>query len=89
MNIIGCLVIGFTASALLTESRLLSTPDTKNFLMIGILGGYTTFSAFSLQTLMLARDGYLISAGLNVFLSVVLCLIAVWLGYICASMVFR
>ena len=61
----------------------------RNFFIIGILGGYTTFSAFSLQTFILAKDGYWLSAGINVFLSVALCLIAVSLGYITASLTIR
>ena len=48
--------------------------------MAGLCGGYTTFSAFSLQTLQLVRDGQWPAAGWNVLLSVVLCLAAVWLG---------
>jgi CrcB protein len=49
--------------------------------MIGFLGGFTTFSAFSLQTLQLLRDGKLMFALANVVGSVVLCLLAVWLGF--------
>jgi CrcB protein len=49
--------------------------------MIGICGGYTTFSSFSLETLKRAQDGQWLYAGGNVMLSVVLCLVAVWLGY--------
>lgn len=48
--------------------------------MIGVLGGYTTFSSFSLQTLSLARDGEWGFAALNAFASFALCLLAVWLG---------
>jgi CrcB protein len=48
--------------------------------MIGVLGGYTTFSSFSLQTLALARDGEWLFAALNAIASFVLCLFAVWLG---------
>jgi len=54
----------------------------RQFFMIGICGGYTTFSSFSLETLKRAQDGQWLYAGGNVVLSVVLCLIAVWLGYV-------
>jgi len=50
--------------------------------MIGVCGGYTTFSSFSWQTLNLVRDREWLYAGGNVVLSVVLCLIAVWLGWL-------
>jgi CrcB protein len=53
--------------------------------MIGILGGFTTFSSFSLQTLNLVQDGEWLRAGMNIFLSVVLCLVGVWLGHVLAS----
>jgi CrcB protein len=49
--------------------------------MVGLCGGYTTFSAFSLQTLNLLNDGEWFRAGANVLLSVVLCMVAVWVGH--------
>jgi CrcB protein len=58
----------------------LVSPRVRQFIMIGICGGYTTFSSFSLQTLDLARDGDWLRAGLNSVLSLVCCLGAVWLG---------
>ena len=58
-------------------------------LSCALLGGYTTFSAFSLQTLNLARSGDWLAAGLNVMLSVALCLLAVWLGHLLAQAMAR
>jgi CrcB protein len=53
--------------------------------MTGLCGAYTTFSSFSLQTLNLARDGETLLAGVNIVLSVVLCLLAVWAGFVAAN----
>jgi fluoride exporter len=61
------------------------SPDARAFVMIGVLGGFTTFSSFSLETLNLARDGEWLWASVNVAFSVVLCLGAVWLGYMGAA----
>jgi CrcB protein len=81
VNVSGSLVIGFLAALSAPEGRLLPSPGLREFLMLGICGGYTTFSSFSLQTLNLVRDREWLYAGGNVLLSVALCLIAVWLGY--------
>lgn len=79
-NVTGCLLIGIAAAFTLENGRLQITTPIQQFLMIGLLGGYTTFSSFSLQTLNLAKDGQFAMAGLNVVFSVVFCLVAVWLG---------
>jgi fluoride exporter len=63
---------------------MLVSPRFREFFMIGVCGGYTTFSSFSLQTLDLARDGDLLKAFLNTVLSFACCLAAVWLGRILA-----
>ncbi|MCZ0954659.1 MAG: fluoride efflux transporter CrcB [Rhodospirillaceae bacterium] len=89
VNVSGSLVIGFLASLAVADGRLLISPDARAFLMIGLCGGFTTFSAFSIETLDLARDGDWLWAGANVVLSVVLCLLAVWLGYMGASAISR
>ena len=85
INVTGSFVIGFLAALTEPEGRVLVSPAFRQFFMIGICGGYTTFSAFSLQTLNLVRDREWLYAGGNVILSVVLCLIAVWLGYLLGS----
>ena len=81
VNVTGCLVIGFFNTLTGTEGRWLVSPTTRTFFMIGICGGYTTFSSFSLQTLNLANDGEWLYAGANILYSVALCLAGVWLGH--------
>ena len=88
INITGSFLIGFFATMTAPEGRWLVSSTFRTFFMTGICGGYTTFSSFSLQTLDLARAGEWLYASLNVVLSVVLCLLAVWLGY-AAAMTFK
>jgi CrcB protein len=85
VNIVGSFIIGFFATLSGPDGRLLVGTTTRQFVMIGLCGGYTTFSSFSLQTLNLVRDGEWFAAGANIALSVVLCLFAVWLGHIAAA----
>jgi CrcB protein len=85
VNVTGCFVIGFFNTAAGTEGRWLVSPAARTFFMVGICGGYTTFSSFSLQTLNLANEGEWLRAGMNVLLSVALCLLGVWLGYLLAA----
>ena len=91
VNISGSFIIGSLAALASPEGRL--APETRQFttqfLIIGICGGYTTFSSFSWQTLKLAREGQWLYAGGNVLISVVLCLIAVWLGYMLGQIISR
>ncbi len=84
VNVTGSFVIGCFAALTAPEGRFLVDPTTRVFVMVGLCGGYTTFSAFSLQTLDLARDGQWLYAGANILYSVVLCLVAVWLGHLAA-----
>jgi CrcB protein len=81
VNILGSLIIGFFATLTSPGGRVVVPVDAQAFVMVGLCGGFTTFSAFSLQTLELARDGRLLSAAANIMLSVVLCLSAVALGH--------
>jgi CrcB protein len=89
VNVSGSLVIGFFFTLTEPDGRLLVGTTARQFVMIGICGGYTTFSSFSLQTLNLARDGDWLRASANIVLSVVLCLVAVWLGHIAAAVLNR
>ena len=84
VNVAGSFLIGGLAALVIPEGRLSAEARafTTQFLMIGICGGFTTFSSFSLQTLNLVREGEWLYAGGNIVLSVVLCLLATWLGYV-------
>jgi CrcB protein len=85
VNVIGSLIIGFFATITGPDGRMLVPGEMRQFVMIGLCGGYTTFSSFSLQTLSLAQDGEYLRAGLNIVGSVVLCLLAVWVGYVAGA----
>jgi len=85
VNVSGSFVIGFFATLSGPGGRFPGSAETRNFVMTGLCGGYTTFSAFSLQTLNLARGGDLLRAGGNVAGSVLACLVAVWLGHLLAA----
>jgi fluoride exporter len=82
VNVTGSFLIGFIYTLTEPAGRWFATPEIRLFLMTGICGGYTTFSAFSLRTLTLARGGEWLYAGANIVASVILCLLAVWLGYV-------
>jgi CrcB protein len=84
VNVTGSFLIGFFATLTDVDGRWLVAPSFRTFFMAGICGGYTTFSSFSLQTLNLVRDGEWLHAGANAVSSVVLCLVAVWLGHLLA-----
>ncbi len=82
INVLGSFVIGFAAATMTTEGRFPTGDTPRQFVMVGLCGGYTTFSAFSLQTLTLLQGGQWLPALGNVGLSVGLCMVAVWLGYV-------
>jgi CrcB protein len=81
VNVLGSSCIGVLLALGERPQSWLASPDVRNFLMVGLLGGFTTFSAFSLQTFELLRAQQWSAAGANVLLSVALCLAAVAIGY--------
>lgn len=84
VNVVGCLLIGFLGG--IVETRETFTTELRIFLMIGVLGGFTTFSSFGYDTFGLLRDGQFFLALANVLLQVIIGLSAVWLGYVCSRL---
>jgi len=85
INVSGCIVIGLLAG--LSESRGLFSGNTRAFLFVGVLGGYTTFSTFGYESFQLLRDGQWSSAALSTGLHIVLGIGGVWAGHAAAGMV--
>ena len=87
VNVIGCFILGFLSQ--LAETRGVFTSESRSFVFIGILGGFTTFSSFGSETLNLARDSQMMSALANIGANVILGLIAVWLGRTISYLIWR
>ena len=81
VNVAGSLLIGVAAGLWLSDGRLAVPVEARAFLIVGILGGFTTFSAFSLETLNLIRNGEWLWGVANAAGSVALCIAVVWLGH--------
>jgi CrcB protein len=88
-NVSGCFAIGFAAGWSGPDGRLVESEAARSFVMVGFCGGYTTFSAFGLQTVEMLQAGDVARAGANVAASLVLCLLATWAGYALAAAVSR
>lgn len=84
VNLVGCLLIGLLGGV--AETRHVLGHATRLFLLVGMFGGFTTFSAFGYDTLELVRSNQLLLACSNVALHVILGLAAVWLGYRLATL---
>jgi len=82
VNVLGSFLIGLFY--ILMMERLNVSPEIRAFLIIGVLGAFTTFSTFSLETFNLIEAGEIVKATVNIFLSVLVCLFATWLGILLA-----
>ncbi len=80
VNVSGCFIIGLFNGLTSPEGVIFTSSLTRQVVMIGFLGGFTTFSSFSLQTLNLLSDGEWLRGSMNMFLSLALCMLGVWLG---------
>jgi CrcB protein len=89
VNVSGSFVIGLLAALVTADGRPLLGADARAFVMIGVLGGFTTFSSFSLETLNLVRGGGIGAAGANIALSLALCLLGAWLGFAASALLNR
>jgi len=81
VNVLGSFLIGLIAVSTGPDGRILMGTAARQAILVGVLGGFTTFSSFSLQTLTLMQDGEWLYAIGNVFISVAFCLLGVWLGF--------
>lgn len=79
VNILGCFLIGFFSG--LSENKQLFNPETRTFIFIGLLGGFTTFSTFGYEVFTFARDGQIISSLTNIVFQIIFGIGGVWFGY--------
>lgn len=84
INVLGSFVIGYFGTLTLQSGKYAASDNLRLFVMVGVCGGFTTFSSFSLQTFDLLRSGLWGRALANIFASVVLCILAVGAGHLAA-----
>jgi len=80
VNVVGCVLFGIIVG--LAEQRFVLRPDARAFLLIGVLGGFTTFSTFAFESFELLRDGQFTSAAVNVVGQVVAGIVGLWAGFV-------
>ena len=80
VNVVGCVLFGIIVG--LAEQRFVLRPDARAFLLIGVLGGFTTFSTFAFESFELLRDGQFMSAAVNVVGQVVAGIVGLWAGFV-------
>ena len=80
VNLVGCVLFGAIAGA--AEQRVQLAPDLRMFLLVGVLGGFTTFSSFAFESVSLLRDGQFVAAAVNIVGQVLAGLIGLWAGYV-------
>jgi CrcB protein len=85
VNVVGSLLIGYLMVLLPVQEG--GIPVVRLLLITGLLGGFTTYSAFSVETLQLVQDGHLLKAGLNISMTFFFCFIAVWGGFVTARLI--
>jgi CrcB protein len=83
VNLSGCILFGLIIGA--AEQRFVLSPRASAFLLIGVLGGFTTFSSFEYESLMMLRDGQFLAAAVNIVGQVVAGLIGLWAGFAISS----
>lgn len=89
MNVAGCLLVGALGAMFEPASPLHVRQDLRVLMIVGVLGGFTTFSAFSLEALLLMQRGATAAAVTYVVVSVVLCLLAAAAAYVTVATIFR
>jgi CrcB protein len=87
INIVGSLIIGFFVALTGPDGRYAVDQNIRLFATVGLCGGFTTFSAFSLQSMVLMQEGEWLHAGAYVLASVAVCLLAVWAGHLLATQI--
>jgi len=89
VNVAGCLLVGVFGALLAPPGRLHDAQNLRVFLVTGVLGGYTTFSAFALETVLLAERGQLAAAAGYVAASMIACVLAAWGTYVVVAAALR